>query len=88
MTRQNLLPRYSVRTSLFPTERRIDRRKDGQPASVGHVQVGQGIQRLGIVQGGCIERETGCGGVGRCFGQGGEYLREGGGRGEDLWARG
>lgn len=84
MTRQNLLPRDSIRTSLFSTERGINRRKDRQPASIGHVQVGQGIQRLGVVQGGCIERETGRRGVGRSFGQGGEYLREGGGRGKDL----
>lgn len=87
VTRQNLLPRYSIRASLFPAESGVDRRKDRQSSCIGYVQAGQGIQRLGVVQGGRIERKTGRGSVGRCFGQGGEYLRESSGGGENLTGR-
>lgn len=84
VTGKNFLPCGSAGTSLIASERSVNRGKDCQSFGVGNVQIGQGIQRLGVVQGGCIERQTGRRGAGRGFGQSEEDFLQTCGSGKHL----
>lgn len=76
MSGQHLGPSGNVPTRHAPVKGLINRRKDGQPLASARTESGQGVERLGVVERGGVECESGF--LGRSRGRSSKVGEDGG----------